>query len=113
MREEELIAFAKDVQAGFAFVCEAESVFRTFAVAGEEPFASEAFSGQAVAFVYTELHLLRRVHKRTKVRFENISYPVFFIYEMVAWIQISVVLYDGISSACLCKGARTRLNSAP
>ena len=51
MREEELIAFAKDVQAGFAFVCEAESVFLTFAVAGEEPFASEAFSGQAVAFV--------------------------------------------------------------
>ena len=59
MRKEHLIAFAECVQAGFTFIGSIESMFRAFAVTGEEPAATEAFLRKSAPLVNTELHLLR------------------------------------------------------
>ena len=58
MRKEHLITFAESVEAGFTFICYIESMFRTFAMTGKEPTATETFLRKPAPFVNTEFHLL-------------------------------------------------------
>ena len=85
----------------------------TLAMTGEEPATSQTFLWKSVTFVYTELYLLLRVHQCAQIRFNDISYTVILIDEMIAGIKVTVMLYDGITSASLSKGTQTGLYATP
>jgi hypothetical protein len=111
--EEELVTFAEGIEARFTFVCRVEAVFRTLTVAGEEPLTFNTIIRQCVSFVKTEAHLSCRVHQGTEVCLKNISDLVALIDKMVARIEVSVVLDDGIAATGLRQCTDSRLCSAP
>ena len=85
----------------------------TFTVTCKIPSACHAFFWQTITLVNTKAYLFFGCHQSTQVGLEDIANPVVFIYEMIARIQVAVMLDNGISSACLCKCSYSRLYSAP
>ena len=113
MAVEKPMSFAKDIQSGFTVFGPAEAVLRALAVARKEPFAFEAFLRKTVALAYAEADLLRRGHEFFQRGLKHIADAVLRIYEMVARVEVAVMLDDGIAAAGLGIYAYARLHSAP
>ena len=113
MRIEHVISVAQGIQAGLAGLCPVEPVFRTFTVAGKEVFALHTFVWKPVPFLYPEFHLLVGGHHLPQVLFVDIAQKVFRVDEVVARVQIPVVLYDGIAATGLGIYACSGLLAAP
>lgn len=110
---EELVTLTEAAQSGLSILCPSESVLGTFAMAGKEPAAPDTFGWKTVTLADTEAYLLLRHHQFLKRSIEDIAHPVFRIYEMVAGIEVSVVLYHGIAAAGLGVCTYSGRNSAP
>ena len=91
--KELLVVLTEIVQAGFAVDSMAETVFGAAAIAGEEPLADLALTGQAVTLVTSELQLSLAIHHRGDGVAVDIAQQVFRENEMVARIDVAVVLY--------------------
>ena len=116
MAEEHLVACAEGVEAGLN-PCTAmsltglvgvEPVLGALSVAGEKPFASEAFGGQLVAFVYAEGGLFVGMHHLSDGLVGDVAQKIVLIDKMITWVEIPVVLDDGIATAGLGEGAGAR-----
>ena len=99
MAVEAQVGFAEGVEAGFAGGSDAEAVLGAFAVAGEEIPAVKAFFRERVALVHAESDLRVRVHHGPEIVGGDVPEPVAGIHEMVAGIDVPVVLDDGITPA--------------
>ena len=75
--------------------------------------AAEAFRRQGIPFVDPELHLPGRLHHGPDGRFSDISEPVLGVDEVVAGVEIPVVLDDGVPAAGAVVGAGTGRHAAP
>ena len=77
------------------------------AVAGEKPFALKAFGRELVALVDAEGCLLVRTHHLGDRLFGDVAEKVVLVNEMVARVEVAIVLDDGIAAAGLgeCAGA--------
>ena len=111
--EKHFIALAKCVQPCLTVLGFVETVFRAFSVTGKIPLAAQAFSRQAIAFCQSETCLRLRSHHGLEIVIFNIAEQIFRIDEMVAGVQVSVVLYNGIAPAGLCIDACAWHFSAP
>ena len=110
---EELVALTEAAQAGLSILCPSESVLGTFAMAGKEPAAPDTFGRQAVTFADTEAYLLLRRHQFLKRRVKDIAHSVLRIHEVVAGIEVAVVLYHGVAAAGLGVCTYSGRDSAP
>ena len=110
---EELVALTEAAQAGLSILCPSESVLGTFAMAGKEPAAPDTFGRQAVTFADTEAYLPLRRHQFLKRRVKDIAHSVLRIHEVVAGIEVAVVLYHGVAAAGLGVCTYSGRDSAP
>ena len=90
-----------------------EAVFRTFAPAGEIVFAPQAFGGQRIALGKAEIHPFARTVDLRQRRFADVAQLVFGIDEVVARIDVAVVLDDQRVAARLAHRADARGHAAP
>ena len=66
----------------------------------ESELATEALGRKPITFFKTEAALLVRSRHIPQRSLGYIAYQVFLIDKMVTWIDITVVLDDGIAAAC-------------
>ena len=94
MVEELMIALAEIVQARFSLGCDGKSVLGAFSVAGKEEFAFLALFGKGALLVLTEGLLAFAIHHFHERLLVQISELEFGEDEMVARIDIAIVLDD-------------------
>src|SRR5262245_30615758 len=92
MPEEAQVASAEIVQPRFAVGGRQETVFRAAAVAGKAHLAASALRRQAVELGPAEARLLRRADQVGHVRLTDVAEPVLGLDEVIAGVEIAVVL---------------------
>ena len=92
--KEVLEAGAQVVEARLAVGRQNKPVLGTLAMTGEAHVALPAETRQRIAFVKAELDLLRRGHQLDHVRVPDVAQQIVRLHEVIARIQIAVVL-DG------------------
>ena len=107
------IALAEGAEAGFAGFGAVEAVLRALAVAQVQVLAAEAFRRQGIALVDAELHLPGRLHHRPDGGFGDVPEPILRVDEMVAGVEVPVVLDDGVAAAGAVVGAGAGHHAAP
>lgn len=100
MGEELAVVLTEIVQARLAVGCLTKTVLRTAAVAGEQPLADLALMRKTLIFVASELQLSFTVHHRGDSVAVDIAQQVLRKNEVVARIDIAIVLYH----ACMAAG---------
>jgi hypothetical protein len=90
-----------------------KSVLRALAVAGELDVAIEAVLRKSFFFVAPKLPLLRRIHKRGQWSLHDIAEPVLGIHEVVAGVEVAVVLKSHRGSAGFPKPAKASRHPDP
>lgn len=100
MLKEFVISFAQIIQAGFAFRCTAETILRTFSVAGKQEFAFLALGGERLVFHVAEVMLAFTVHHFHQCLIIDVSQFIFGENEVVARIYITVEFHNtGVSAS--------------
>ena len=108
MAEEEFVTRAQGVQPCVARLGGDKAVLRALAVAERAVLAAEALARQCVALGKAELQLPLRPEDVAQGIVSDISEQVFGVDEVVARVDVAVVLYDERLAACLAHGADTR-----
>ena len=92
VHEEQFKPFAKIVLSGLPVARDGKPILGAATVAKVPHFAILALLCEQVAFVITELALLRRRHHLQESRLMDVAEKVFRLNEMVAGVEITVVL---------------------
>src|SRR6185312_11861816 len=111
--EEEFVAGAEVVEAGFAVGSCEEAVLGALSVAGEADFALVAVAGQGVALGGSEAALLGRADERLHGRLHNVAQLIFRIDEVVAGVEVAVVLEGEGHAAVLAENTKALRHSEP
>jgi len=111
--EEGLVPGTQVVKSVFAVRGFDEPLFGASAVAGEFEFAFSAVVRESVSFVGPEFPLLRAFSHLTDGRISDVSEVVFGVNEVVARINVAVVLDDHRVTASLGEDAQTGVLSHP
>lgn len=108
-----VVSGAQIVQARFSVSRYRKPVFRALSVAGKEIFAHTALRRQFLKFVIAEFLLSVAVHHFYQGVGSDIAKFVLRENEMVAGIDIAVILHHSCMSASLCHTAYSGLLSDP
>jgi hypothetical protein len=103
--EETLIALAKIIQAFLSIWRAEEAMFGAFTIASKTIVAFAAVSRQHIALVVAELPLLRRVDQSAQWILDNVAELVLRVDEVIARIEIAVVLNRQRRTASLAENA--------
>ena len=107
------VSLAEVVESRLAVVGGAEAVLGTAAVAGEEPLAGAALCGQAFQFGAPEVMLALAIHHCSDALAMDVAQEVLWEDEVVAGIDVAVVLDDGCMSAGFCHATDSWLFAHP
>lgn len=103
--EELLVAFAEAAETGLAFGGGGEAVFGTLAVTEEQPAAGATQAGEGVVLVDSETELCGGAVEIAEGVVGDVAEPVLGIDEVVAGIDVAVVLDDEAVATGLAEGA--------
>jgi hypothetical protein len=92
MSEKGFVSGTQVIEPGFAVGSVEEAVLGTLAMTGEPDLAFPAVAGQRVALVPTKLNLLRGCKQLDKVSLSNVAELILRLHEVVAGIEVTVVL---------------------
>ena len=113
MIEELPIPSAEVVQSGLSIGSAGKTVFGAFAVAGKKILTLKALPGQRLVLRVAEILFLSAVHHLHKGLLTNVAEPVFRKDEMVAGVDIAVVLHHTGMAARTCHRANARRHPHP
>ena len=111
--EEVLVSLAQGVESLLATACGGKAVLGAFATAGEEVFALAAVGGEAVTLLDAEAEELGLALQVGKVLGADVAEAVFGVYEVVAHVDVAVVLDHEAVTAGGAEGAEPGLHAIP
>ena len=113
MIEKLLVTSAKVVQTVFTCRRFDKPIFRTPSVADKLHFAAAAVFGECIAFIGTEFALERRIHHLLNGVFCDVAYMIVRRNEMVAGVEIAVMLNCQGITAGFIEDTEARVISQP
>src|SRR5262249_10688862 len=111
--EENLIALAKIIQAFLSIWRTEETMFGAFTIASETIIAFAAVSRQCIALVIAEMPRRRSVDQSAQRIFDYVAELVFRVDEVIAGIEIAVVLNRQRRTASFAENAEPLIHSQP